>query len=98
MIFFAVAAPTPGSASRSFCEAVFRSTEPAAGCSLERFADLVGSDDAPEDSVDAPGADGREVVALDGCDADDPLAVTIGEILSMVLAEIPAFDRSEGLE
>jgi len=34
MIFLAVAAPTPGSASRSFCEAVFRSTGAPAAAAL----------------------------------------------------------------
>lgn len=35
---------------------------------------------------------------LDAEDAFAPETVTIGEILSMVFAEIPAFDRSEVLE
>jgi hypothetical protein len=86
MIFFAVAAPTPGRDSRSLCDAEFKSIlDPLAGI----VEALVESDDfeAFADLED----DGALVEAA-------PEAVTIGVILSMVFCETPAFDRSFALE
>jgi hypothetical protein len=85
MIFFAVAAPTPGSDSRSLWDAEFKSIlDPLAGI----VEALVESDDF---EAFADLEDGS-------LDAAEPEAVTIGEILSIVFCETPAFDRSEGFE
>ena len=86
MIFFAVAAPTPGSDSRSLCDAEFKSI----------LDPLAGIDDALVESEGFEAfEDLEDVGALDGA---APEAVTIGVILSMVFCETPAFDKSEAFE
>ena len=80
MIFLAVAAPTPGRASRSFWDAVLRSTAPPLEAVLF---------DAEEPEADAAGADED-----DGDEERAPDTVTRGEIFWIVEAETPAFERS----
>src|SRR3954470_2885507 len=85
MIFFAVAGPTPGSASRSFSDAVFKSTGPeaVAGAGAGFAAAAVGRAGA---AAGAALADGR-------ADAAAP-TVTSGVSFSMVAFGTPAFARS----
>ena len=108
MIFFAVAGPTPGSASRSFSDAEFRSTGPD-GASADLDEDLdedfevvvldSGADEldvALEDfSVFAGFSAASEVPAgLELVLVFDFETVTSGVILSIVFAGTPAFERS----
>ena len=79
MIFFAVTAPTPGRASRSFSDAEFRSTGPLAAPPL--FAGALEDADAGAEAED----EDEERLAE---------TVTIGEIFWIVAAETPAFERS----
>ena len=82
MIFFAVASPTPGRDSRSFCEAVFRSTGPFDAIE----ADFEASFDISFDAAAAAGGGGA--AGRPSC------ATTIGEIFSIVDFETPACERS----
>ena len=50
MIFFAVASPTPGSASRSFCDAEFKSTGPLAAA--PPFAGALDEAEAGEEDAE----------------------------------------------
>ena len=81
MIFFAVAGPTAGSASRSFWLAVLRSTGPAGA--VEARAGFGARDSLVEAGVDGAAAAGGALPT-----------VTSGVISVIVLAETPAFESS----
>ena len=94
MIFLAVAAPTPGSASRSFCDAVLRST----------FAEEADDDDDEADFAGGGAGGGAALVVrpdpaagagAEAAAAGARPALTRPEIFSMVAAETPARERSE---
>ena len=96
MIFFAVAAPTPGSASRSFCDAVFRSTGALEAAPL--LPDEALDDDEDADRAGAlvaagPAAGGGADSFADSFFEERP-AFTRPEILSIVAWGTPAFERS----
>ncbi len=82
MIFFAVAGPTLGRLSRSFSEAVLRSTLPPAAAA-GAFAALAGE----------AGLAGLAGEAAGAAAAPAP-AVTSGVIFWIVLADTPALERS----
>jgi hypothetical protein len=84
MIFFAVAAPTPGSASSCDWVAVLSSTGPAGTALAEELFRAEGAAGA----MGAAGAAGAAGAMA------EPLTVTRGETLVIVFAETPAFDRS----
>ena len=86
MIFFAVAVPTPGSATSCASVPVLRSTGPAAGAALAAALRVLAGAAGAAGAVGAAGAAGAP--------AEAPLTVTSGEILAIVLAETPARERS----
>src|SRR5262252_5336013 len=100
MIFFAVAGPTPGRASSSFSDAVFRSTFVEDGAAADvpavaGFSAAAGFSEAAAFSFFAGFSDfsaaGSEDFAAPALGLD---TVTREEILSIVLADTPAFERS----
>ncbi len=92
MIFFAVAAPTPGRASSSFCDAVFKSTFPPEGA-----ADAIFSAAAAFVAFVAFSAFSctAAFAGFSAFAAAPPPTVTRGVNFSIVLAERPALARSE---
>src|SRR5215471_11558628 len=96
MIFFAVAGPTPGRSSSSFCEAVFRSTFApiaAAGAAFSVFSAFSVFAGADFEAVEAVEAD--EDIEDVEADEPPPETVTCFSIFEMVFAGTPAFSRSE---
>src|SRR5262249_49298011 len=95
MIFLAVAAPTPGRSSSSFCEALLRSTG-----LLDFEADALDSDLLALVSVFSAAALLSDLLAFSVFSADFSfgalvlLTVTSFRILSTVLLATPAFSRS----
>ena len=82
MIFLAVASPTPGSVSKSFALALFKSIGAPAAAGAADFAEA--ADDLLAADFDAAGAAAGAA----------PPKVTRGVIFLMVAADTPAFDKS----